>query len=151
KELYRGTTCLPVDPLFSILARMLARVQSFVLTGIDASPCEVEIDYENVGLEKQHIVGLPDAGVRESLERVRSAILNSGYRFPMGKVLFNLAPADVRKEGPVFDLPMALGALIVDGTIRPPAPVVQVKRTAMVAAGEGKPAKPVHFVEASFD
>jgi magnesium chelatase family protein len=136
---------------------MLARVQSFVLTGIDASPCEVEVDYSDVGLEKQHIVGLPDAGVRESIERVRSAVLNSGYRFPMGKLLINLAPADVRKEGPVFDLPMALGTLIVDGTIRPPAPspptpTMQVKRTAMVpTGGDGSPKRPVHFVEAHYE
>jgi len=134
---------------------MLARVQSFVLTGIDASPCEVEVDYSDVGLEKQHIVGLPDAGVRESIERVRSAILDSGYRFPMGKLLINLAPADVRKEGPVFDLPIALGTLIVDGTVRPPAsspPMIHVKRTAMVpTGGEGSPKRPVHFVEAQHD
>jgi magnesium chelatase family protein len=135
-----------------ILACMLARVQSFVLTGIDATPCEVEVDYSDAGLEKQHIVGLPDAGVRESIERVRSAILNSGYRFPMGKLLINLAPADVRKEGPVFDLPMALGALIVDGTVRPPTPVVQVKSTRMVrTGGVDAPAKPVHLVEASYE
>lgn len=106
---------------------MLARVQSFVLTGIDASPCEVEVDYCDIGLEKQQIVGLPDASVRESIERVRSAVMNSGYRFPMGKLLISLAPADVRKEGAVYDLPIAVGLLIADGTIRPPTPVIQVR------------------------
>lgn len=113
---------------------MLARVQSFVLTGIDASPCEVEIDYSDIGLEKQQIVGLPDASVRESIERVRSAVMNSGYRFPMGKLLVSLAPADVRKEGAVYDLPIAVGSLIADGTIRPPTPVIQTRSRQRVGA-----------------
>ncbi|MGP1309308.1 MAG: YifB family Mg chelatase-like AAA ATPase [Phycisphaerales bacterium] len=130
---------------------MLARVQSFVLTGIDASPCEVEIDYSDSGLEKQQVVGLPDASVRESIERVRSAILNSGYRFPMGKLLINLAPADVRKEGPVFDLPIAVGVLLADGAIRPPVPVMQVRETTMVKSGADGAHKPVHRVEAEYE
>ncbi len=98
---------------------MLARVQSFILTGIDASPCEVEVD---VGLEDQNkdiMVGLPDAAVKESAERVRSAILNSGYHHPRGRIVVNLAPAEMRKEGPVYDLPIAVGMLMADGAIRP--------------------------------
>jgi len=100
-----------------MLSTMLARIQSFVLQGIDAIPCEVEVDLDVVGLEKQTIVGLPDAAVHESIDRVRAAILNCGYRFPGQKVLINLAPADVRKEGPVFDLPIAVGLLAADGAI----------------------------------
>ncbi len=96
---------------------MLARVQSYVLTGIDANPCEVEIDANPAGMPAERVVGLPDAAVRESLERVRSAIGNSGYAFPIGRIVVNLAPADVRKEGPVYDLPMALGLLISTGSL----------------------------------
>lgn len=97
---------------------MLARVQSFVLRGIDAEGCEIEIDHAEEGLDRQTIVGLPDAAVRESLERVRSALANAGYPFPMGRVLINLAPADLRKEGPVYDLPIAVGLLEATKVVR---------------------------------
>jgi magnesium chelatase family protein len=96
---------------------MLARVQSFVLRGIDADRCEVEIDHAADGLDRQTVVGLPDAAVRESLERVRSALTNAGYPFPQGRLLINLAPADLRKEGPVFDLPIAVGLLEATGVV----------------------------------
>lgn len=97
---------------------MLARVQSSLLLGIDALACEVEVDYDDTMMsEKGVVVGLPDAAVKESLERVRSAVTNSGYAWPSGRLLINLAPADVRKEGPVYDLPIALGLLIVQGVI----------------------------------
>ncbi len=97
---------------------MLARVLSFILTGIDASVCEVEVDVEEMGLEKQQIVGLPDKAVKESIERVRSAMQNSGYVFPASKTLINLAPAEERKEGPVYDLPIAVALLCASGVIR---------------------------------
>ena len=97
---------------------MLARVQSFVLRGIDADRCEVEIDHADEGLDRQTMVGLPDAAVRESLERVRSALANAGYFFPTGRLLINLAPAHVRKEGPVYDLPIALGLLEATKVVR---------------------------------
>lgn len=96
---------------------MLARVQSYLLQGIDAIPCEVEVDLDQRGLNRETIVGLPDAAVKESLERVRSAMANSGYAFPSGRVLINLAPADVRKEGPVYDLPIAVGLLMASGVL----------------------------------
>lgn len=98
---------------------MLARVQSFVLQGIDASPCEIEFDIDLAGGNKEVVVGLPDVAVKESLERVRSAVGNAGYRFPDGRLVVNLAPADVRKEGPVYDLPIAVGLLMADSTIVP--------------------------------
>jgi len=98
---------------------MLARVQSFVLSGIDDGPCEVEVDIAEVGMPKVTVVGLPDAAVRESMERVRSAVCNVGYGFPDARLLVNLAPADVRKEGPIYDLPVAIGLLIANGTIQP--------------------------------
>ncbi|MBK7404100.1 MAG: ATP-binding protein [Phycisphaerales bacterium] len=98
---------------------MLARVRSSLLQGIDALPCEVEIDYDPTAIDKfPLIVGLPDAAVKESLERVRSAMTNSGYYPPSGRVLINLAPADLKKEGVVYDLPIAAGMLAVCGVIR---------------------------------
>lgn len=103
---------------------MLARIQSFLLQGIDASPCEVEVDHDGTASNSETggprviIVGLPDAGVRESHERVRSAMANSGFFFPFGRILINLAPADTHKEGPVYDLPIALGLLVTQGILK---------------------------------
>jgi magnesium chelatase family protein len=94
---------------------MLARLHSVTLEGIDGLVCEVEVDVTHGGLEKAIIVGLPDTAVKESTERVKSAVTNSGYRFPTTQVLINLAPADIKKEGPAFDLPIALGVLIGTG------------------------------------
>lgn len=73
---------------------MLAQVHSFVLQGIDPLACEVEVDVAESGMPKTTIVGLPDTAVKESIERVRSAVTNSGYPFPMARLLVNLAPAD---------------------------------------------------------
>jgi magnesium chelatase family protein len=116
---------------------MLARVQSYLLQGIDALPCEVEVDTaETMENQAPVIVGLPDAGVKEAHERVRAALFNCGYRFPPGKVLINLAPADVRKEGPVYDLPIAVGLLVAQGVVRSPQ--------APVAAGRGGAAPDEH-------
>ncbi|MBI1176348.1 YifB family Mg chelatase-like AAA ATPase [bacterium] len=89
---------------------MLARVFSASVNGIEASPVEVEVN-SDYGDFRVVIVGLPDAAVRESQDRVLTALSNSGYRPPMGRTTINLAPADVRKEGPSFDLPIALGML----------------------------------------
>lgn len=96
---------------------MLARVQSYLLQGIDALPCEIEVDTDLAEEAKQFIVGLPDASVKESMERVRSALANSGYFFPKSRTVINLAPADVRKEGPLYDLPMAVGMMITQGIV----------------------------------
>src|SRR3954470_19367281 len=90
---------------------MLARIHSFILIGIDAQMCEVEVDVSKQGLSKSTVVGLPQAAVKESIERVRRAIINSGYAFPGHALLINLAPADVKKEGPALDLPIAIGLL----------------------------------------
>jgi len=89
---------------------MLAKVHSCAVVGLDASPVHVEVDI-TTGLEKVTLVGLPDAAVRESGERVRSAISNSGFYYPSHRLTVNLAPADLRKEGPAYDLPIALGIL----------------------------------------
>lgn len=97
---------------------MLARVQSFLLMGIDASPCEVEVDLDERDVKTSStVVGLPDIAVRESVERVKSALVNCGYRAPGGRLVVNLAPADVRKEGPVYDLAMAVGLLVAQGVV----------------------------------
>ncbi len=133
---------------------MLARLHSVTLDGIEGVICEVEVDVGRGGFEKSIIVGLPDAAVKESTERVRSAIVNSGYKHPKTQSLINLAPAAVKKAGPAFDLPIALGMLIgqnvlassilsdtiivgelaLDGRVRP---VNGVLSMAMSAAAEG--------------
>src|SRR5947209_18171037 len=89
---------------------MLARVFSAAVNGIEAYPVEVEVN-SGWGDTVVVIVGLPDAAVKESRDRVSTAIANSGFKFPMGRTTINLAPADVRKEGPSFDLPIAVGIL----------------------------------------
>lgn len=96
---------------------MLARIQSYLLQGIDALPCEVEVDFDLAENVHHAVVGLPDAAVKESVERMCSALVNSGYPFPKGRMLVNLAPADVRKEGPLYDLPIAVGYLITQGIV----------------------------------
>jgi len=94
---------------------MLARLHSVTLEGIEGIICEVEVDVARGGFEKMLIVGLPDAAVKESTERVKSAIINSGYKYPKAQSVVNLAPADIKKEGPAFDLPIALGVLLGTG------------------------------------
>ncbi len=94
----------------------VCRVRSLSLFGIDALPVEVEVDV-GAGLPGFSIVGLPDAAVQEARERVRVAISNSGYKFPTKKVIVNLAPANLRKEGPAFDLPIALAVLAASGVV----------------------------------
>lgn len=101
---------------------MLARVQSYLLQGIDAQPCEVEINLDDTvepEFAKTIIVGLPDQGVKEASERVRAALMNSGYSWPISRTIINLAPADVRKEGPTYDLPIAIAILATQNVIKP--------------------------------
>jgi magnesium chelatase family protein len=98
---------------------MLAHLTSATLVGIDAVLCDVQVDVAGRGFGGPLIVGLADAAVKESIERIRSAITHSGCRFPKTKVVINLAPADLRKEGPAFDLCIALGCLIADNQIQP--------------------------------
>jgi magnesium chelatase family protein len=95
---------------------MLARVDSCAVIGLDGVVVHVEVD-TRPGLPKVIIVGLPDAAVQESKERVQSAIKNSGFEFPRKHITVNLAPATVRKAGPVYDLPIALGVLIATGQV----------------------------------
>ncbi len=97
---------------------MLAKTLSAALVGLDAALVEVEADISG-GLPAVTVVGLPDAAVKESRERVKSAVLNSGYRFPPRRVTINLAPADLRKEGPAFDLAIAAAVLAAGGQLDP--------------------------------
>lgn len=97
---------------------MLAKVFSAAVVGLEAVPVEVEIDIASQGLPNFFIVGLPDKAVEEAKERVRSAIRNSGADFPAKRITVNLAPADLPKEGPSYDLPIALGILIASGQLQ---------------------------------
>ena len=96
---------------------MLARVRSASVYGIDASLVDIEVDL-SFGLPAFTMVGLPDPSVRESRDRIRSAVRNSGFEFPQHRVTVNLAPADVRKAGSSFDLPIALAVLAASGIIK---------------------------------
>ncbi len=97
---------------------MLAKVSSSTVLGIDAWIVEVEVDIMR-GLPSFSMVGLPEAAVRESRERVKAAIKNSGYSFPTDRITVNLAPANIKKEGTGFDLPIALGILAASGQLDP--------------------------------
>ncbi len=99
---------------------MLAKVSSCALVGLDGVLVEVEVDTSR-GMPSLIIVGLPDAAVKESSERVRAAIKNSGLVFPGKRITINLAPADIRKAGPVYDLPIAVGVLIASEQVWPQA------------------------------
>ena len=100
---------------------MLAKVHSYGINGLEAYPVTIEVDAGR-GLPSTIIVGLPDNAVKESRERVRSAIKNSGYKFGPRRITINLSPADTKKEGPSFDLAIALGkertfTLLVGGSL----------------------------------
>ena len=128
---------------------MLARIWSSAIVGIDAVKVGVEVDVSG-GLPKTIVVGLPDAAIQESKERVKAAIKNAGFAFPVRKIVVNLTPADLRKEGPSFDLPIAIGVLAaseqvnayllgdylflgelsLDGSLRPVAGVLPIAAAA---------------------
>lgn len=135
---------------------MLARVWSASLIGIDAVKVGVEVDVAG-GLPGVVIVGLPDTAIQESRERVKAALKNAGFPFPMRKVVVNLTPADLRKEGPIFDLPISvgvlsaaeqvsanalndllfLGELSLDGSLRPVAGVLAIAAAAQALGIQG--------------
>ena len=138
---------------------MSNKILSSALVGVEAVPIEVEADISSTTLPKFTIVGLPDTAIQEARERVRAAIKNSGFEFPIDRVTVNLAPADIRKEGPGYDLPVALtvlgasgslganwrqavggrmfvGELALDGSLRPVAGILPA---AIMAAKRGVP------------
>lgn len=96
---------------------MLSIVKSMALQGLEGYIIDVEVDV-SAGLPSWEIVGLPDVSVRESKERVKASIRNSGYELYSRKIVVNLAPADIKKEGPFFDLPIAIGVLLSLGEIK---------------------------------
>jgi len=95
---------------------MLARLSSASLRGLDAEAVDVEVDLSK-GLPCWTLVGLGEAAVREARDRVRAAVVNSGFEFPLRRITVNLAPADKRKDGSHFDLPIAIGLLMASGQI----------------------------------
>jgi magnesium chelatase family protein len=97
---------------------MLAKTRAFGIQGLDAYPVTIEVDVSR-GLPGTTIVGLPDNAIKESKDRVRAAIRNSGYEYPLMRIVVNLSPAHIKKEGPAFDLAMALGILAATGQIIP--------------------------------
>src|SRR4051794_35193589 len=106
---------------------MLASMATFAIEGVESHEVTVEVDVRQ-GLPTFTLVGLPDAAVREARERVRAAILNSGLKFPLQRLTANLAPADVRKAGPSFDLALAIALLAASGQI----PTADLRRWAAV-------------------
>jgi magnesium chelatase family protein len=95
---------------------LIVKVLSSAVIGIDSFPVDVEVDLSR-GLPQFSTVGLPDTAVKESRDRIKAAMKNSGYRFPENRVTVNLAPADIRKEGTGYDLPIALGILAAEGLV----------------------------------
>src|SRR6185436_13020285 len=95
---------------------MLAAARTFALLGVEAREVQVEV-HVGPGLPAFSLVGLPDAAVRESRERVRAALVNSGFKFPQQRITANLAPADLRKAGPGFDLAIAAALLVASDQI----------------------------------
>lgn len=96
---------------------MVSQLYSMGLFGMDAFTVEVEADISS-GLPSFEVVGLPDAAVKESRDRVRSAMKNCGFEFPLGRITVNLAPADKRKEGPIYDLPLFIAVMKASGQLR---------------------------------
>lgn len=121
---------------------MLSRIGSCTVEGIQAFVVDVEVDISN-GLPAFNIVGLPETVVKESKDRVRAAIKNSGYSFPMQRVVVNLAPADMKKEGTGFDLPVAVAILSASGLIQPDMPQDYLISGELSLDGRVKPVKAV--------
>lgn len=118
---------------------MFASVTSVALVGVDPCPVRVEV-HVGGGKEVFHLVGLPDTAVREAKERVRAAVLSSGYRFPSRRLTVNLAPAEIPKAGSAYDLPIALGVLAASGMV-PPAATGVVALGELALDGEVRPAR----------
>ena len=122
---------------------MLAKLASYTLVGIDATPVEVEVDVSFSSLPKTVLVGLAEAAVRESTHRVERAIVNSGYRRPIDRVIINLAPADLKKDAGGFDLPIALGLLLGSGQAAFDRPGSYAIVGELALTGETRPLKGV--------
>ncbi len=122
---------------------MLAKLSSYTLVGIDAAPVEVEVDVSSASMPKTVLVGLAEAAVRESTHRVERALVNSGYRRPIDRVVINLAPADLKKDAGGFDLPIALGLLLGSGQVAFERPGRFAVVGELALTGETRPIKGV--------
>jgi len=121
---------------------MLSKLYSAAISGLSAYLIEIEVDIAR-GLPAVSIVGLPDTAVKESKDRVRTAIKNSGFPYPSGRITINLAPADIKKEGPCFDLAIALGILAAQGKVNPEKLQEYIVLGELNLNGEIKPVKGV--------
>jgi magnesium chelatase family protein len=120
---------------------MLSRALSAYVIGIDAHLIEVEVDITARGLPQFSLVGLPDTAVKESRDRIKAALKNIGFSFPLKQITANLAPADLKKEGSSFDLPIAVGIIAAEGII-PTAPLLDYIMTGELSLdGRIKPVK----------
>ena len=117
---------------------MISKIKSATLVGIDAILIDVEIDSKR-GLPTEHIVGLPDTIIKESKARIKTAIRNSGFEYPLRQYTINLAPADLPKEGAYFDLPIALGLLLCNNQITLPKDMIIIGELSL--DGDIKPVK----------
>jgi magnesium chelatase family protein len=120
---------------------MLAKLASYTLVGIDATPVEVEVDVSFSSQPKTVLVGLAETAVRESTYRVERAIVNSGYRRPIDRIVINLAPADLKKDAGGFDLPIALGLLLGSGQVALDRPGSFAVVGELALTGETRPIK----------
>jgi magnesium chelatase family protein len=120
---------------------MLSKLASYTLVGIDATPVEVEVDVSFSSAPKTVLVGLAEAAVRESTHRVERAIVNSGYKRPIDRVVINLAPADLKKDAGGFDLPIALGLLLGSGQVSFDRPGTFAIVGELALTGETRPIK----------
>ncbi len=120
---------------------MLSKILSAALIGIDAHVVEVEVDITSRGLPHFSTVGLPDAAVKESKDRVKAALKNTGFNFPLKQITVNLAPADIKKEGSAFDLPIAIGIAVAEGVIEPRAAEGYIIAGELSLDGRIKPVK----------
>ena len=127
---------------------MLSKIQSGTPLGVDAILVDVEVDI-NTGLQFFNTVGLPEGAVRESKVRVQSAIKNSGYELPQKRITINLAPADLKKEGTAFDLPIAVGIMAADQAVSGKKLSGYVLMGELSLTGEIKPVKGVLPVAAA--
>ena len=131
---------------------MLAKITSGATVGLDATVVDVEVDIAEQGLPSFTIVGLPDKAVEESKERVRASIKNSGADFPINRITVNLAPADLPKAGPAYDLPIALGILLASEQIYGDVSQAVVMGELSLDGGDprtGQPPDRVQSIEAS--
>src|SRR5947207_9262561 len=101
---------------------MLAHISTAAVVGLEGCLVDVQVDLAHQGLPVFYLVGLPNTAVKEARERVRAAIKNSGLEFPLRRITANLAPAELPKQGPSYDLPLALTILVASGQVEPPPP-----------------------------